>query len=466
MYKLKIKKYMALILALVAVVTCLSFGTVAFGDDTVAINEVNFPDPVFRAIVSAKYDTDPDSKGYLLPSERAVSSLTISAYHDELYPDSTIESIKGIEYFTSATTLYTADVGLTELDLSKNTKLVLVRCGGNPIEKLTLGSLPSLVELNCRGGSLTSIDLSGCPKLKRLNLDTNKLTSINISSNTALTTLSLYQNELTSLDLSANTSLKSLSCSNNHIPELDLSANTSLMGITEQNIGNQWITASAYLSGNSVYIGKAFKNVSKLVSSSLDTVYQTDDGENRQLAYKNSVFYTDELDNLSGKLTDINQKKRDGFTYHYNVDNSECENMSVNVEVTRDVYQVNFYTDETKTERISYAFVRRGASAVAPETPTAATCKKFVSWSEDYSNVLCDLDVYAVWQDDHNIVKSFDSESGDIDIHCTKCDTMTYKFNFLDSCNKRKGEDGFNELADINNDGVVNAKDYAVFTMM
>ena len=209
-----------------------------------------------------------------------------------------------------------------------------------------------------------------------------------------------------------------------------------------------------------------FKNVSNLVSSTLDTVYQTDEGESRQLAYKNNVFYTDELDNLSGKLTDINQKKRDGFTYRYNVNNAECENMSVNVAVSRDVYQVNFYTDETKTERISYAFIRRGSSAVAPATPEAPTCKKFVSWSEDYSNVLCDLDVYAVWEDDHNIVKSFNSESGDIDIHCTKCDTVNYKFNFLETCNKRKGEDGFNELADINNDGVVNAKDYAIFTMM
>ena len=313
---------------------------------------------------------------------------------------------------------------------------------------------------------LATINLSGCPKLKKLNLDTNKLTSINLSSNTALTTLSLYQNELTSLDLSANTSLRSLSCSNNHIPELDLSANTSLRGVTEQDIGNQWINASAYLSDNLVYIGKAFKNVSNLVSSTLDTVYQTDEGESRQLAYKNNVFYTDELDNLSGKLTDINQKKRDGFTYRYNVNNAECENMSVNVAVSRDVYQVNFYTDETKTKRISYAFIRRGASAVAPATPEAPTCKKFVSWSEDYSNVLCDLDVYAVWEDDHNIVKSFDSESGDIDIHCTKCDTVNYKFNFLETCNKRKGEAGFNELADINKDGVVNAKDYAIFTMM
>lgn len=464
MYKLKIKKYIASILALVTVVACLSVGVAAFGDDTVAINEANFPDPVFREIVSKKYDKNSD--GVLQLSEREVSSLTVSAFHDSLYPNTTIESIKGIEYFTSATSLYAADIGLKELDLSKNTKLVLVRCGGNPIETLTLGSLPSLVDLNCRGGMLTTINLSGCPKLKKLNLDTNKLTSINLSSNTALTALSLYQNELTSLDLSANTSLRSLSCSNNHIPELDLSANTSLRGVTEQDIGNQWINASAYLSGNSVYIGKAFKNVSNLVSSTLDTVYQTDEGESRQLAYKNNVFYTDELDNLSGKLTDINQKKRDGFTYRYNVNNAECENMSVNVAVSRDVYQVNFYTDETKTERISYAFIRRGSSAVAPATPEAPTCKKFVSWSEDYSNVLCDLDVYAVWEDDHNIVKSFDSESGDIDIHCTKCDTVNYKFNFLETCNKRKGEAGFNELADINKDGVVNAKDYAIFTMM
>ena len=464
MYKLKLKKYMASILALVTAVACLSVGVAAFGDDTVAINETNFPDPIFMQIVKEKYDTNGD--GLLQPSERQVSSLTVSAFHDELYPDSVIESIKGIENFTSATTLYTADVGLKELDLSKNTKLALVRCGGNPIEKLTLGSLPSLVDLNCKGAELTSIDLSGCPKLRKLNLDINKLTSVNLSANTALVSLSLYQNELTSLDLSKNTALTSLSCSNNHIPELDLSFNTRLVGVTEQNIGNQWITASAYINGGEVRIGKSFKDASKLVSSSLDTVYQTEEGESRQLAYRNNVFYTDELDKISGKLSDINSKKRDGFVYRYDVGNSECENMSVNVEVSRDVYQVNFYTDETKSERISYSFVRQNASAVAPAVPEDSSCKKFVSWSEDFSNIQSDLDVYAVWQDDHNIVKSFDSESGEIDVHCTKCSDINYKFNFLDTCNKYKGEDGFNELADINSDGVVNAKDYAIFTMM
>ena len=76
MYKLKIKKYIALILALVTVVACLSVGVAAFGDDTVAINEANFPDPVFRAIVSEKYDKNSD--GVLQLSEREVNSLTVS----------------------------------------------------------------------------------------------------------------------------------------------------------------------------------------------------------------------------------------------------------------------------------------------------------------------------------------------------------------------------------------------------
>ena len=51
MYKLKIKKYIASILALVTVVACLSVGVAAFGDDTVAINEANFPDPVFLSLI-------------------------------------------------------------------------------------------------------------------------------------------------------------------------------------------------------------------------------------------------------------------------------------------------------------------------------------------------------------------------------------------------------------------------------
>ncbi len=464
MYKLKIKKYMASILALITVVTCLSVGLVAFGEDTVAINETNFPDPIFRGIVIAKYDTNGDR--ILQPSERSERTLTISAYHEEIFPGTVIESIKGIEHFNSATSLYAGDIGLKELDLSKNPKLAFVRCGGNSIESLTLGSLPSLTYLDCNGNALTTINLSGCPKLKTLNLDKNKLTTINLSSNTALKSLSIYQNELESLDLTSNTALTSLKCCNNHISELDLSANTNLVGITEQNIGNQWINASAYVSGETVYIGKAFMNSAYLVSTSLDTVTQTEEGESRQLAYSGNAFFTSEIGNLSGKLTDVNENKRDGFTYRYNVNNAGCENMSVNVETSRDVYQVNFYTDETKKERISYSYVRLNAAAKAPAEPAAPTCKKFVSWSDDFSNIQCDMDIYAVWQDDHIIAKSFNDESGDIDIHCTKCNNVNYKFNFLETYNKVKGEEGFNEKADVNSDGIVNAKDYTILYYM
>ena len=460
MFKLNnIKKGIASVLALLTTATCLSVGSVAFAEDLVAINETNFPDKNFRTVISEVYDKD--GNGYLSTEEiERVKVMTPGAYLEN--DDDTITTLSGIEKFYNLEKLYCASLGLKELDVSKNTKLTSVTCMGNELTSLTVGSLSALTWLNCSNNNLTQIDVSACPALQTLQASVNSITAVDLSKNTELTSLQIFQNSLSSLDLSANTKLSELVCKSNRIAELDLSANTALGNTSTENVGDQWIELSASVSNNKVVIPCTFANSDKLSSTSLDTVVQTDDGEETVLAYSSGSFVTDELMNISGKLTTENKEVKDGFTYKYNTGNTNCDLMTVNAVVSRNLYQVNFYLDESKSERIDYKFVEYGKAATAPTVPDAPTCKKFVSWSDDFSNITADKNVYAVWTDDHNMVKSIDDETGEVDIKCTKCNQKTLHFNFMEAYNSAKGDDNYNASADLNNDGFVNAKDYAI----
>ena len=91
--------------------------------------------------------------------------------------------MKGIEYFTALEYLYCYDNELTELDLSRNTKLK---------------------ELNCSTNRLTVLDLSQNPKLKRVICSDNALTALNLSSNSKLTNLNASGN-IREITLTGNT---------------------------------------------------------------------------------------------------------------------------------------------------------------------------------------------------------------------------------------------------------------------
>ena len=60
------------------------------------------------------------------------------------------------------------------------------------------------------------------------------------------------------------------------------------------------------------------------------------------------------------------------------------------------------------------------------------------------------------------LVRKIDESTGDVDIKCTKCNQKTLHFNFMETYNSAKGDDNYNADADLNGDGYVNAKDYAI----
>ena len=173
----------------------------------IVINNTNFPDGNFRNwLLSQSYGSD----GVLTDEEiEEVTSIIVS--------NKSIQSLKGIEYFTALTKLACPSNQLTSLDVSKNTVLTLLNCGGNQLTSLDVSKNTKLTELECGDNQLTSLDVSKNIALTYLFCSDNFFTSLDVSKNTALTMLLCYNNQLTSLDVTKNTALTYLSCYLNRI---------------------------------------------------------------------------------------------------------------------------------------------------------------------------------------------------------------------------------------------------------
>lgn len=455
-----IKKIISSLLAVTMVFSTMAFAVVANAEDLISINENTFPDRNFRDIILEVYDTNHDK--FLSADERNKSIMTLAAYLEEVCgEDAVIDNLQGIEYFPNIVKLYCSGIGLNSLDVSHNTKLNLLSASGNNLKSVTLGTQTNLRSLDISCNELTSLDLSVCPNLTTLECFSNEITALNVSVLPNLQLLYCQQNALTRLDLSQNTNLYDLHCSNNKLWELDLSANTNLYDLTSVEIGNQWVSTSSYLQAGIVYANHVFSNTARLLSTSLDVVTETEDGTQTTLGYKNGNFFTDEAGMLKDKLVDENGVVYDGLTYVYNVGNENCENLTVNVAVTRTFYQVNYFLDETKQVRLANYNVLYGGSAAAPEVPDAPQCKRFVCWSDTATNVTEDKDIYIVWADDHVMHWSIDRNYV-VRMYCENCVEKTITFNYLDAHNSKKGQSNYVEKGDMNKDGVINAKDFTM----
>ncbi len=197
----------------------LSAGT-AWAD--VEINETNFPDENFRNwLLSRSYGRD----GVLTDEE-------IAGVTEVFVPSKSIQSLKGIEFFTALTRLYCYGNQLTSLDVSKNIELTLLYCNNNQLTSLDVSKNIELTSLSCSDNQLTSLDVSKNTALEKLYCYGNQLTSLDVSGCTVLTRLDCYSNQLTSLDVSKNTALTELLCDNNQLTSLDVSKNTALTSLS------------------------------------------------------------------------------------------------------------------------------------------------------------------------------------------------------------------------------------------
>jgi Leucine-rich repeat (LRR) protein len=182
------------------------------------------PDPVFRAYVLGRFDTDRNGKISREEAD-AVFAIDVDA---ETADTPLIESLTGVEYFKNLGKLTCNWNNLAALDLSENTALDTLDCSWNRIKALDLAGNKALAKLDCSQNQLTKLDLTKNTELNVLYCTCNRLAALDLSKNKALTELYCNINELATLDLFENTELKVLDCSKNKLIRLDLSENRAL----------------------------------------------------------------------------------------------------------------------------------------------------------------------------------------------------------------------------------------------
>ena len=125
----------------------------------IAIDEVNFPDSVFRQYVLDHIDGNGgEMDGFLSESEQnAVTSISLYETDEDgswrwdddtlQYVSLAVSNLTGIAYFPNLESLDCENCGLISLDISQNTKLSQLSCYGNSISILDITNCASLASL-------------------------------------------------------------------------------------------------------------------------------------------------------------------------------------------------------------------------------------------------------------------------------------------------------------------------------
>ena len=184
---------------------------------SVEINEETFPDEAFRSMITSL----PEGKDGILTDEEICSITYLSVKGD-------VANVKGIEYLKGLTMLDCNYCKVTELDLSANTALEIVRMELLPLETMNVSGLSSLRYLLCQKIPLSKLDVSTCTALQYLYVENGHLTELDLSNNINLKEVVLRGNQLTTLDISNNISLEKLDCSNNQLTGLVLPQSETL----------------------------------------------------------------------------------------------------------------------------------------------------------------------------------------------------------------------------------------------
>ena len=187
-------------------------------NEGIAIDETNFPDPVFRTIIN---HSDLDGDGILFPVEiNRVTELSV-AFEG-------VSDLTGIQHFTLLKELYVCANELTELDLSGNPELEYLDCSETLIEQLDLSANRRLNNLDCNNTPLSSLNVSGLTSLKSIDVSGCNLSELDVS-DCPLELLWCYGNPLSRLILGDQPRLKDLRCYDAELNELDISRSTILV---------------------------------------------------------------------------------------------------------------------------------------------------------------------------------------------------------------------------------------------
>jgi Leucine-rich repeat (LRR) protein len=220
--------------------TLISFAALAFAAEA---QNVTIPDANFKAYLLAKVKIN-------TTLDNEISIAEAAAFTGEInLNDLEIESVTGLEAFTSLTSfscnytllssldvsantalisLFAVGIQLNSLNVSNNTALTMLNCSSSNVTSITFGQNSALTILICSQNQLTSLDVSTLTALDYLDCNSNLLTSLNLKNNTNLTTLYSGNNPITSLNLTKNTGLTFLDCNNSDLKSIDVSTITNL----------------------------------------------------------------------------------------------------------------------------------------------------------------------------------------------------------------------------------------------
>ena len=128
-----------------------------------------FEDASFKAYMISKYDADKNGE---ISFDEALSVTDINVCTDTISSLAGIEHMVNLKYLTcqgshvrnSETGEYTDGGKLKSLDVTHNTKLVLLRCGYNKLSTLDVSNNELLTSLTCSGNSIRSLNIENCTK--------------------------------------------------------------------------------------------------------------------------------------------------------------------------------------------------------------------------------------------------------------------------------------------------------------
>ena len=179
----------------------------------IAINEENFPDPVFRQLIAETYDLD-KNQSLCVEECEAVEILDVS--------EKGITSLKGIENFTKLISLKCEKNKLTELDVSACARLVNLLCYQNELTSLDVSHNEKLQKLYCYANPLTTLNISNCKELEYIAANDCELTTLNVSDCEKLTDLFCHRNKLTSLVLGQHNFLRKINMGVNEMQYINI----------------------------------------------------------------------------------------------------------------------------------------------------------------------------------------------------------------------------------------------------
>lgn len=135
---------------------------VAEDEAAVKINEINFPDAVFRDYIKKNADTNSD--GILSPEER--NSFVILS----IFGDPQLTNVKGIEYFPLLQAVNLSNTGLTEIQLENNKLLDNINISGTKVTSLDLSKDAELTKVNVANTALQTLILPAPSKVTEVTV--------------------------------------------------------------------------------------------------------------------------------------------------------------------------------------------------------------------------------------------------------------------------------------------------------